>query len=328
MKSEVYREVSAVDKEIQMPPDNRKSPKNIKKPNKFQRFTNSQQVVPYIFALPFILSFLLLTLYPTFKAINMSFHRILPGESTFIGLENYKRILNPTFLKALTNTTIYVFLTVLILTVVPIILATLLNSKFVRFKSLFRASLFIPSLTSVIVAGTIFRLMFGESDVAVANQIIDFLGFDTLNWRFERWTAMFLMVLLCCWRWMGVNIIYFLAGLQNIPEELYEASDIDGAGVFQKFRHITLPHLRPITIFVVTISIINGFRMFEESFVFWETNSPGNIGLTVVGYIYQQGIEQNNMGFGSAVGVVLMVIIFVISLVQLSITGAFKRGDS
>ena len=173
----------------------------------------------------------------------------------------------------------------------------------------------------------VFRLLFGETDTAGANQILNWIGLSSVDWRYNAWSAMFLMVLLCCWRWMGVNILYFLAALQNVPNELYEAADIDGATRFQKFIFVTLPFLKPVTIFVTTISVINGFRMFEESFVFWESGSPGNIGLTVVGYIYQQGIQQNNMGFGAAIGVILMLIIFVVSFIQLMLTGAFKRGD-
>ncbi|WP_246586640.1 carbohydrate ABC transporter permease [Cytobacillus gottheilii] len=304
-----------------------KTPKTPKQQNKFMKFMNSKKVAPFVFVSPFIISFLLLTLYPAIQAVVMSFQRVLPGERQFIGWSNYERIFNPTFYRALENTTIYVILTVLVLTVLPIIFAVLLDSKIVRFKTLFRASLFIPSLTSVIVAGTIFRMMFGESDAAVANQVLGFLGLEAVDWRYNSWSAMFLMVILCSWRWMGVNILYFLAALQNVPKELYEAAEIDGANVFQKFYYVTLPFLKPITIFVVTISIINGFRMFEESFVFWETSSPGNIGTTVVGYIYQQGIQMNDMGFSAAIGVVLMLIIFVVSFVQLLITGAFKRGD-
>ncbi|MGD6943012.1 carbohydrate ABC transporter permease [Cytobacillus gottheilii] len=304
-----------------------KTPKTPKQQNKFMKFMNSKKVAPFVFVSPFIISFLLLTLYPAIQAVVMSFQRVLPGERQFIGWSNYERIFNPTFYRALENTTIYVILTVLVLTVLPIIFAVLLDSKIIRFKTLFRASLFIPSLTSVIVAGTIFRMMFGESDAAVANQVLGFLGLEAVDWRYNSWSAMFLMVILCSWRWMGVNILYFLAALQNVPKELYEAAEIDGANVFQKFYYVTLPFLKPITIFVVTISIINGFRMFEESFVFWETSSPGNIGTTVVGYIYQQGIQMNDMGFGAAIGVVLMLIIFVVSFVQLLITGAFKRGD-
>ncbi len=297
-----------------------------RKPSKLA-FLNSKKVAPYVFISPFILSFLILTLYPTIQAFIMSFQRVLPGNVEFIGLSNYERIFNPTFFLALKNTTLYVIFTVVILVVIPILLAVFLDSKLVRFKTIFRASLFIPSLTSIIVAGTIFRMMFGESDTAVANQVVTFFGLEAIDWRYNSWSAMFLMVILASWRWMGVNVLYFLAALQSVPKELYESADIDGANVFKKFRYVTLPFLKPITIFVVTISIINGFRMFEESFVFWETSSPGNIGLSVIGYIYQEGIQQNDMGFGAAIGIVLMLIIFVISFIQLILTGAFKRSD-
>jgi arabinosaccharide transport system permease protein len=295
--------------------------------NKVLKFLNSKKVVPYIFVSPFILSFLVLSLYPSIQAIIMSFQRVLPGQTTFIGMSNYSRVLNPTFYKALSNTSIYVLLTVLILVITPIILAVLLDSKLVKFKTFFRASLFLPALASTIVAGMVFRLMFGETDAAVANQILNWIGLGSVDWRYNAWSGMFLMVLLCCWRWMGVNILYFLAALQNVPKELYEAAEMDGASTVKKFFYVTLPFLKPVTIFVTTISVINGFRMFEESFVFWEAGSPGNIGLTVVGYLYQQGIQQNDMGFGAAIGVVLMLIIFAVSFIQLILTGAFKKGD-
>ena len=299
----------------------------IKKKRIILSFLNSKKVAPYVFVSPFIISFLLLTLYPSIQALIMSFQRILPGQVTFIGWSNYQRIFNPTFYKALMNTSIYMFLTVIILVTIPLLLAVLLDSKLVKFKTLFRASLFIPSLTSVIVAGMIFRLMFGESDSAVANQIVGWFGVDPINWKYGAVSGMFLMVILASWRWMGVNILYFLAGLQSVPNELYEAAEIDGANIYQKFLHVTLPFLKPVIIFVSTISVIGGFRVFEESYVFWESGSPGNIGLTVVGYIYQQGITQNDMGFGSAIGVVLMIIIFIVSFTQLVLTGAFKKGD-
>ncbi|MDL4839036.1 carbohydrate ABC transporter permease [Aquibacillus rhizosphaerae] len=288
---------------------------------------NSKNVAPYLFVSPFIISFLIFSFYPSIKAIIMSFQGILPGQITFVGMDNYTRIFNPTFYKALSNTTIYVILTVAILVTIPIMLAVLLDSKLVKFKTIFRSSLFLPALASTIVAGMIFRLLFGETDTAAANQILNWIGLESVDWRYNAWSGMFLMVLLCCWRWMGVNVLYFLAALQNVPKELYEAAEIDGATVFQRFLFVTLPFLKPVTIFVSTISVINGFRMFEESFVFWESGSPGNIGLTVVGYIYQQGIQQNDMGFGAAIGVILMLIIFVVSFVQLILTGAFKKGD-
>ncbi|WP_242634578.1 carbohydrate ABC transporter permease [Bacillus timonensis] len=298
-----------------------------KKENKIMKFLNSKKVVPYIFVFPFIVSFTILTLYPTIQAFMMSFQRILPGQIEFIGLQNYERIFNQAFYKALFNSTIYTILTVLILVTLPIILAILLDSKLVKFKTFFRSALFIPALTSIVVAGVIFRLVFAESENAIANQIIGFLGVDPVSWKYNAWSGMFLMVIMASWRWMGVNVLYFLAGLQSIPKELYESAEIDGANLFQKFRNVTLPFLKPIIIFVTTISIIGGFRVFEESYVIWEGNSPGNIGLTLVGLLYQQGIQQNDMGFGAAIGVVLLILIFVISIIYLLLTGAFKRGD-
>lgn len=298
-----------------------------KKSNKIVNFLNSKKVVPYVLVLPFIISFSLLTLYPAVQAFNMSFQRILPGQVEYIGLTNYRRLLNPVFYRAFRNTVLYTFFTILVLVPVPMILAVLLNSKLVKFKTVLRSALFIPSLTSVVVAGLVFRLIFAESGSSVANQIIGLFGVDPIVWTTRSWSAIFLMVLLASWRWMGVNILYFLAGLQNIPDEMYESADIDGANVYQKFRNITVPFLKPVTTFVTTISIIGGFRVFEESYVFWEASSPGNIATTLVSYLYQQGIQRNDMGFGAAVGVVVLIIIFIVSLIYLTINGTFKKRN-
>jgi arabinosaccharide transport system permease protein len=125
---------------------------------------------------------------------------------------------------------------------------------------------------------------------------------------------------------MGINLLYFLAGLQNIPKELYEAADVDGATTWRKFIHVTVPLLKPITIYVFTISIYGGYSMFAESYMLWgNNNSPNNMGLTIVGYLYRNGIEQNNLGFGSAVGITLLVVTLIITLIQLSLSGMFKK---
>lgn len=292
-----------------------------------KKILNSKKVVPYIFVLPFILYSLVLTIYPAIQAFIMSFQRILPGQVEFIGLANYRRLLNPVFYQAFSNTTMYTVLTLLVLIPLPVILAIFLNSDLVKFRTLYRSALFVPSLVSVVVAGLIFRLIFAESDTSVANQIIGLFGIEPIVWTTQRWSALFLMVLLATWRWLGVNIIYFLAGLQNIPDEMYESAEIDGANGFQKLINITLPFLKPITTFVVTITIIGGFRVFEESYVFWEASSPGNIATTLVTYLYQQGIQRNDMGFGAAVGVVVLIVIFIVSLIYLKLTGAFRKGD-
>ncbi|AOL34704.1 sugar ABC transporter permease [Geobacillus sp. G4] len=285
----------------------------------------SQKAAPYIFVSPFILSFLLFFLYPSISTIIMSFQEVLPGETKFIGVENYKKLLNPHFYAALRNTTIYTIWTLIILIPLPLVLAVILNSKAIPGRNFFRSAYFIPALTSTIVVGVVFRLIFGELESAPANTLLKWLGLPAQQWTMHWGTGMFLMVFLASWKWLGVNILYFLSGLQNIPKELYESAEMDGAGAFRKFFYITLPLLKPVVIYVLTISIFGGFRMYEESFVFWQNQSPGDIGLTLVGYIYQEGFMNNDMGFGSAVGIVLLIIVFVINIIQLKVTGAFRK---
>ena len=285
----------------------------------------SQKIAPYIFVLPFILSFTLFFLYPVFSTIQMSFQKILPGQVTYIGLKNYERLLNQHFYNALSTSARYTFWTCAILIPVPMILAVFLNSKKMPARNVFRATLFIPILTSIIVAGTVFRLLFGEMDTAFVNSLLIRLGFDSIKWMRDKSVMIFIMVLLCCWRWMGVNILYYLSGLQAIPTELYEAADIDGAGALSKFRYITFPLLKPVSIYVLTISIYAGLRMFEESYVYWSMRSPGDIGLTIVVYLYRRAFQENDMGFGSAIGMVLLVIVLVVNIIQLILTGAFKK---
>jgi arabinosaccharide transport system permease protein len=298
-------------------------PKFVQKSN----ILNSKKVVPYIFVLPFIISFLLFFLYPIISTVIMSFQKILgPGDVQFIGLKNYSNLFNKHFLNALTVTTRYTFWTILILIPLPIILAVLLNSKLTIGKNFFRASLFIPALTSVIVAGLFFRLAFGEQETTLVNLILGRFGVKPTVWLQGKHTGMFVMVLLCTWRWLGVNIIYFLSGLQSIPSELYESASIDGANEFQKFKNITLPGLKPVIVYVLTISVYGGYSMFSESFALWSgPRSPGEIGMTIVNYIYQQGFNQNDLGFGSAIGITLLLLVMVVNIIQLTATGFFKK---
>ena len=208
-------------------------------------------------------------------------------------------------------------------------LAIFLNSKNMRARNFYRSTLFIPALTSVVVAGTIFRLIFGELPGALMNRIISLVGAKPIKWLRVQEMFMITMLMLAMWRWTGVNILYFLAGLQNIPNALYEAADIDGASPWQVFRRIIIPMLKPVTIYVVTISIYGGMAMFTESYMLWAGNrSPNNIGLTIVGYLYRKGFEENNMGYGSTIGIFLLVIVMLVNLLQLYVNGFFKKEKS
>ena len=290
----------------------------------------SQKLAPYIFISPFIIVFLLFFVYPVISTIIMSFQKVVPGQTTFVGFDNYKNLLNSDFLKAVTNSVIYTVITIAILLPVPLILAFFLNSKQMVAKNFFRSVFFLPALVSVVVAGFTFRLIFGEMPTALLNDIISNFGADPIKWIGgpAQWTTFFALLMLCCWRWMGVNIMYYLSGLQGIPDELYESASIDGAGPLQKLRHITIPLLKPVSVYVLTISIYGGMAMFLESFMLFNGNrSPGGAGLTIVGYLYRLGWEQANIGYGSAIGLTMLAITLGINVILLKYAGLFKKGD-
>ena len=294
-----------------------------------KRMLYSAKAAPYLFVLPFILTFGIFWAYPLVNSVIMSTQHILPGVVESIGFKNYERIMGDRlFWLAMSNSFRYMLLTLLILIQLPLLLAVLVNSRISspRLTGIFKSALFVPALTSVVVAGIVFRLMFSETETALMNQILGIFGLEPERWLRNDGTALIALLLLATWRWAGVNMMYFLAGLQAIPEEYYEAASIDGANGWQRFWNITVPGMKPTIVYVLVISVYGGLAMFLESFmIFGGNNSPQNIGLTIVGYLYRQGIEKNNLGYASAVGVVLLVIILAINLIQLAATGAFKK---
>ncbi|UJF36465.1 carbohydrate ABC transporter permease [Paenibacillus hexagrammi] len=291
-------------------------------------FLYSKTIAPYVFVLPFLITFFVFFAYPVLSTIQMSFQEVLPGATKYIGLRNYEKLFNTHFYRAIYNSFIYTILTLVVLIPLPLVFAVFLNSKMMIFKNFFRSTLFVPALVSVVVAGTIFRMMFGELENSFINSLLGVFGVDKMKWLGSAKFGMLTLVLLATWRWLGVNIIYFLSGLQNIPAELYESAEIDGATTWTKFTRITVPLLKPVTIYVLTISVFGGLSMFIESYMLWSGNrSPNDIGLTMVGYIYQQGIEQNNFGMGSAIGLVLLAFMLLLNMLQLKIFGLFNKED-
>ncbi len=289
----------------------------------------SQKAAPFVFVLPFILSFAIFWIYPLISTVIMSFQNILPGQVEWIGTRNYERLLKDrVFHQAIKNSFNYMFWTLVMLIPFPMMFAALMDSRLVKAKGVFKGILYLPALTSVVVAGTIFRLMFSELEGSQMNQVLAWFGMEPVKWLKVYTTSYFALVTVACWRWTGVNMLYFLAGLKNIPDELYEAAEIDGASSFGKFRHITFPLLKPTSIYVLTISIYAGLAMFLESFMLWNGNdSPQNIGLTIVGYLYRRGIQRNQMGYASAVGLVLLAIALTINVIQLFMNGSFSRKE-
>jgi arabinosaccharide transport system permease protein len=258
----------------------------------------------------------------------MSFQRIDgPNSVEFIGTANYQRLFNRNFKQALGTTFRYAFWDVVVLTIVPLIFAVILNSGSVKFPAFFKSLFFIPARTSTIVVGIVFRLAFGTLETAPANRLLALFGQPAKDWLMFSDTGNFVMILLTLWRWMGVNIIYYISGLQAIPQELYEAAEIDGANSIQRFFHISLPGIKPVLIYVITITVLGGFAMFTESVALWAQNNPGGVGRTIVGYMYMMGFYKNNMGMASAVGLVLLGLVLAVNLIQLIAMGFFKKED-
>ncbi len=282
-----------------------------------------------MFVVPFILSFLIFWIYPLGSSITMSFQDIGAVSTEWVGFKNYTKLLkDKVFITAIWNSAKYMFFTLVLLIPFPMLFAVLMDSRLVKAKGLWKAVLYMPALTSVVISGTLFRLMFTEYPTGQMNMITQMLGLGTFKWLKMGWSGMLALLIVACWRWTGVNMLYFLSGLRAIDSSLYEAAEIDGASSWQKFRYVTLPLLKPTTVYVLTISIYAGLAMFLESYMLWAgNNSPENIGLTIVGYLYKRGIEKNDMGYACAVGVVLLVIALAINVVQLIANGTFKNKE-
>jgi arabinosaccharide transport system permease protein len=293
------------------------------------KFLYSQKAAPYLFVLPFVLSFLIFWIYPFASTVAMSFFSISPGVSIPVGTKNYVKLLSDTaFHKAVFNSFRYMLLTLVILVPLPMLFSVLITNKFTKAKGFFKSVMYLPALTSVVVAGVIFRLLFSESHTAGMNQFVSLFGMAPVSWLKIDGTGLIALLILASWRWMGVNMLYFMAGLNAIDTSLYESASIDGANGWQKFRYISLPLLRPTTVYVLTISVYAGLAMFMESYMLWAGNgSPRNIGLTIVGYLYRRGIEQGEFGYASAVGLLLLIIALAINFVQLALSGTFKKEE-
>jgi arabinosaccharide transport system permease protein len=290
---------------------------------------HNKKLVPFIFLIPFMSVFLIFKVYPVIHAFIMSFQNFQGVNSQeWVGLTNYQNVFNLVrFNQALINTTVYTIGTLLILIPLPLVLAVLLDSGRVVQSTVFRTLIFLPALTSLVVAGTVFRLILAQ-DGFLNVFLNSTFGIPKLRWLETANLALPSLILVAAWRWTGINILYFNAGLVNIPRELYEAAAIDGANPFQMFWRITLPLLRPTTLFVVVLSIIGGYQVFVEPFILYLGGSgPGDGGLTMALLIYRTAFTSFSFGTAAAMGVILAAIIFFFSLIQFRFFGVFSRED-
>jgi arabinosaccharide transport system permease protein len=275
---------------------------------------------PYIFLAPFVISFLVFLLYPILDMIRVSF---LTSEGissyTFVGWENYRRTLEDSHLKTAVLNSIGFTIGIIVVNVsLALFLAVLLNNRLTLLRNIFRSAIYIPALTSIVVAGIFFRLFFAESPETPLNGLLMFFGLEPKRWLFDSHiTGIVMLVVTSTWRWLGLNVLYFLSALQTISPELYDAAKVDGASATQRFRHITLPGVKPILIFLVTTLTSGGLRMFGESYVLWAGRGapPGDIGLTIVLYIYRSAFAYFDRGYASAMSCIMFIFLMIINFI-------------
>mgnify|MGYP002638621645 FL=1 len=240
------------------------------------------------------------------------------SNARFVGLENYKNLLSdPLFWKAMRNTLYFVFIGVPLSLMFSLATALLLNSKLIRFMSLFRLAYFLPVVTTLVAVAVVWRYIYHPS-FGLVNYLLSLIGVGTVDWLGNPKWAMPALIIMAVWKNFGYNMIIFIAGLQNIPPELYESARIDGAGKWQELLHITLPMFMPTTVFVSIITIIGYFQLFAEPYVMTQ-GGPMNATLSIVLLMYQEGFRWWRMGYSAALAFVLFLILFIATLVQLRV---------
>jgi len=241
----------------------------------------------------------------------------------FVGFRNYLQLFNdPLFWQALQNTFYFVLVGGPLSVAVSLGAAILLNSKLVRFKSFFRVIYFAPVVTTLVAIAVVWRFVY-HPRFGLLNYFLSFFGINPIDWLGDPTYAMPAIILLAVWKNFGYNMIIFIAGLQNIPDELYEAARIDGANARQQFLYITIPMLAPTTLFISIITMIGYFQLFAEPYVMTQ-GGPLNSTLSIVLLMYQQGFRWWNMGYSASLAFVLFVIILIGSLIQFRLQ---KRGE-
>lgn len=236
----------------------------------------------------------------------------------FIGIENYKKLFaDPLFWKSLLNTFYFVFIGGPISIFVSLLSAIFINSKITKFKKLIRFMFFAPVVTTLVAVAIVWRYLY-HPRFGAFNYFLSIFGINPINWLGDPRFAMPAIILLAVWKNFGYNMLIFLAGLQNIPEELYEAAKIDGASAFQQFKNITLPMLAPTTLFVTLTTMIGYFQLFAEPYVMTQ-GGPMNSTLSIVLLMYQHGFRWWNMGYSTTIAFSLFLVILAFSIFQLKI---------
>lgn len=282
--------------------------------NLFEKFVNNTQMSALIFLLPALLGTLIFIVIPVICSFGLSFVQWdLLNPIKFVGFENYREIFHDgLFYKILGNTIVFALSTSFLGVIIPLILASILNTK-IRGSEFFKGAYFLPFITPMVVVGVVWAWIF-DPNIGLLNQMLHL----HLNWLYDSKLAMPALIMVSVWKLIGYNMIIFLSSLSAISQSLFEAAKIDGANSFQIFKNVTIPMLSPTIFFVVIITAISSFQVFDLIYLMTQ-GGPFDSTNVLVYAIYKNAFEYFNVGKASAIAYVLFVIILVLTLIQWSL---------
>lgn len=284
------------------------------------RLNRSEAIIGFLFVIPSLAMWLYWFLLPAVKSMRLSFYEysyINPDQARFVGLSNFQQLFqDQKFLDAVAHTVFLVVVSVVLLTVVAFLVAVMLQGK-VQGKTFFRTSYYMPYVISS-VAVSIFFMYFFIKD-GIGTRLFVLFGMKDTTWFTSTKYALWLVLIIYVWQQIGFYMILYISGLQNIPEELYEAATIDGANRWKQIRYVTVPLLKPTTYMVITLSMISSFQIFDQIAAISKQSplgSPAGSTSTMVTFLYQQSFSYMNMGYGSAAAMVLFAFIFTLTVLR------------
>ncbi|WP_127754155.1 sugar ABC transporter permease [Devosia sp. 1566] len=271
----------------------------------------------YGFLAPYLLIFLAFWIWPIINSFVISLHNTRVNPWVFNPAFNWTRMIgDPAFFNALRNTLVILVIQVPVMLVLATLMAVLLNSPKLKARPLFRFAFFAPVVVGEVAYSAIFRLMF-SFDFGIVNKLLTGVGLPRVDWFANPTAAMAVLIMAVTWRWAGYNAIIILAGLQSIPEDVYEAATLDRVSKVRQFFFITLPLLKPILIFCAVLSIIGTMQLFSEPFLITNRGGPGQATETLGLFLYRQGFGSGNFGYASTVAYAIAALAVAISLAQL-----------
>lgn len=272
----------------------------------------------WAFLLPAALLIFVFCFYPMVQALILSFQKGTGSAVQPAGFANYARISkDATFQQCLFNTIFYFVIQVPIMLILALILAQLLNSPDIKGKGIYRTMIFLPCATSLVSYSMIFKSLFAND--GLVNRVLSTVGIPTVDWFQNAWAARWVIVIALIWRWTGYNMVFYLAGLQNIDYSIYEAARIDGASPFQQFVHLTIPLLKPTILLTAIMSTSGTLQLFDES-VNLTAGGPGKATMTLTHYIYNISfVETPKFNYAAALSVFILVVVAVLSAIQMKV---------